>query len=146
MNNGNELERNKDVVRRCIEEVWNGGRVELIAELVHGNFRGHHERNRDQDVYGIDSFRGWVESVRAAAPDLRLRVGLMLAEADRVMVHLEGSGIRVGEAESGPAAAQAVTFTATAVLRLAEGRIAESWMIYDALGVLQQLGVVAPLR
>jgi len=139
-----ELKRNKDAVRRCLEEVWNGGRVDLIPELVQTSFRGHHERNRDEDIYGVEGFRACVETVRRHLPDLRLEMVLALAEGDRVMVHLNAKGNFRGQgSDYGPA--RALTFTATGILRMAEGRIAESWIIYDALGVLQQLELMAPL-
>jgi predicted ester cyclase len=140
----NELARNKDVVRRYVDEVWNGGQVDLIPELVHNSFCGHHERNRDEDIYGIEALRARVETARQHLPDLRLGVILALAEGDRVMVHLDASGTYRAPT-SNQAAGQTLTFTVTGIMRVAEGRIAESWIIYDTLGALQQLGVVASL-
>jgi hypothetical protein len=50
------LDRNKDLVRRCVEEIWNRGETFVIAELVHPSFRRHHERNQDQDTHGVEGF------------------------------------------------------------------------------------------
>lgn len=144
MTNGNELEQDKQNVRRCIAEVWNGGRLDLIPELVQASFCGHHERNRDQDIYGVEAFGAWVETVRRQLPDLHLDPLLVLAEGDRVMVHLAGAGTYRGDG-SAPGADRALIFTVTGTLRMAEGRIAEGWVIYDTLGVLQQLDLVALL-
>jgi steroid delta-isomerase-like uncharacterized protein len=145
MSNSNDTERNKALVRRCVEEIWNGGRTELIPELVQPYFRWHQERNVDRDVYGQEGFSTWVSKVRSGLPDLHLAVELMFAQADRVVLHLRGTGTHRGEFCGLPASGTALHFTVTAVVRVAEGKMAECWAIPDELGVRQQLGVVQPL-
>ena len=145
MSNGSDIERNKQLVRRCIQQVWNDGRAELIAELIHPRFRRHHERNPDFDAYGQEGFSVWVETVRTALPDLHLALELLFAEADRVMVHLRGTGTHEGDLYGLAASGTTLHFTATGVVRVAEGRIAECWAIPDELGIRQQLGAIPPL-
>jgi steroid delta-isomerase-like uncharacterized protein len=145
MSNGNEIGRNKELVRRWVEEVWNGGQTEVIAEIIHSNFRRHHERNPDFDSYGQDGCVAWMESVRSALPDLHLAVELLFAEDDRVMLHLLGTGTHHGDLYGLPASGTMLRFTVTAVLRLAGGNIVECWAIPDELGIRQQLGAVPPL-
>jgi len=145
MSNGNDTGRNKELVRRCVEEVWNGSRTEVIAEIMHPSFRRHHERNPDFDSYGQDGCEAWVKAARAALPDLHLAVELLFAEDDRVMLHLLGTGTHRGDLYGLPASGTPLRFTVTAVVRLAEGKIAECWAIPDELGIRQQLGAVPPL-
>jgi predicted ester cyclase len=145
MSNGNDMERNKEVVRRSIEEVWNGGRAELIPEMVHSSFRRHHERNPDLDAYGQEGFAAWVSAVRSALPDVHLEVDLLFAENDRVMLHLRGTGTNRGELCGLPASGTQIRFTLTGVVRIADGKIAECWAIPDELGIRQQLGAIPPL-
>jgi predicted ester cyclase len=146
MSTGNEIGRNKELVHRCVEELWNGGRTDVIAEIIHPSFRGHHERNPDSDAYGQDGCVAWVESVRSALPDLHLAVELLFAEDDRVMLHLRGTGTHRGDLYGLPASGTLLRFTVTAAVRLAEGKIAECWAIPDELGIRQQVGAVPPLR
>lgn len=145
MNNSNDIGRNKDLVRRCVEQVWNGGRAELIPNLVHPSFRRHHERDPDRDVYGQEGFSAWVDGVRTALPDLSLAILLLFAENDRVMWHLRGTATHRGELGGVPATGTMLNFTVTGVARIAEGKIAECWMIPDTLGIGQQLGVIPSL-
>lgn len=135
------LERNKDLLRRFVDEVWNGGHLDRIPDLVGSNFRCHHPRNRDADIYGVSDLEAQVEMAREAIADLHMSTLLLLADGDRVMAYVAVTGTSSGST-SGSSAGRSVSFTATAVLRLAEGRIAESWVIFDTLGLLGQLGMI----
>jgi steroid delta-isomerase-like uncharacterized protein len=144
MSNGDDLARDKDVVRRFVDEVCNGGRLDLIGELFQPDFRLHHERDVDRDRHGLDGVRTWVGEARAAFPDQQARIELMLAEADRVMLHLRITGTHRGDLWGVAASGTAVEFTATGIVRLRDGRIAEIWAVADQLGLLQRLGALAP--
>jgi predicted ester cyclase len=140
MSDSNDLQRNKELVGRCIEEIWNGGRTERIPAFIHPSFRRHHPRNADFDVYGQRGFSVWVSEVRSALPDIHLAVELQFAEEDRVMLHLRGTGTHQGELYGLAASGKALDFTVTGLVRLADELIAECWIIPDELGVRQQLG------
>jgi predicted SnoaL-like aldol condensation-catalyzing enzyme len=131
---GDSLERNKELVRRCIEVLWNEGKVERAGEFLHSAVRRHHDRNPDGDLYGVDAVRESLAGLRARVPDSRLDVVRLFAEGDRVMVYLSGGGTDAG--------GTALSFTVTAIVRIADGLIAEIWLIADTLGLLQQLGAV----
>lgn len=145
MSDDSLVEANKALVRRLVEEIGNNGKMELLGELVLPGFIRHHERNRDADLHGADAFRGWVLAVRGALPDLKLSIERIMAENDRVMVHLRGTGTHRGTLKGVAATGIPLAFTATAILRLAGGRLAEAWVIADTLGILQQLGAVRRL-
>jgi predicted ester cyclase len=144
MTNSDDLARNKAVVRRFIDEVCIAGRNELIPELFDPEFRLHHERNRDYDRGGLDGARSWVAETRAAFPDQQAQIERMLAENDRVMLHLRITGTHRGSVYGVQATGRTVEFTATEIVRLREGRIAEIWAVSDQLGLLQRVGAVAP--
>jgi predicted SnoaL-like aldol condensation-catalyzing enzyme len=132
--NGEALERNKDLVRRTIDVLWNEGQVERAGEFLHPAVRRHHERNPDADLHGPDAVRAALADLRGRVPDSRLEVVRLFAEGDRVMVYLSGEGTDTG--------GTVLTFTVTAIVRIADGLIAEIWLIADTLGLLQQLGAV----
>lgn len=142
MSDGSLVEANKALVRRVVEEIGNNGRMALLDELVLPGFVRHHERNRDADLHGADAFGGWVLAARAALPDLKLSIERILAENDKVMVHLRGTGTHRGTLKGVAATGIPLAFTATAIVRIAGGRLAEAWVIADTLGILQQLGAV----
>lgn len=145
--NGEALEPNKDLVRRTVDVLWNEGAMDRAGEFLHPAVRRHHERNPDADLHGLDAARAALADLRGRVPDSRLEVVRLFAEGDRVMVYLAGQGTPAGAVAGQAVAGQgapgtALTFTVTAIVRIADGLIAEIWLIADTLGLLQQLGAV----
>lgn len=67
---------------------------------------------------------------------------IILGEHDRVTVRWTGSGTHKAEVMGIPPTGKSVRVDAISVLRIADGKIAEMWEVWDTLGMLQQLGVV----
>jgi steroid delta-isomerase-like uncharacterized protein len=61
---------------------------------------------------------------------------------DRVVVRWIGRGTHTGELMGVPATGATVAVDAITILRIADGQIAEEWTVWDALGLLQQVGAV----
>jgi predicted ester cyclase len=142
MSHSSLVEGNKALVRRVIEQVWNNGDMTPLGELMQPGFIHHHERNRDADLHGIEALRSRVLALRKAVPDLRLAIDRIFGENDKVMVHLRGTGTYAGPSRDVATTGTPLTFTATGIVRVADGRLAEAWVITDTLGILQQLGAV----
>ena len=145
MSNVTLTEENKKIVRRCVEQLWNEGKTELIAELIHPNFIRHHERNQDEDIHGIEGAKVWLTQTRLALSNLEFTIERIFAENDRVMVYLRGRGDQKSDLKDGGVTNTELTWTATTLLRMADGKIAECWLIVDTLGILQRLGVIAAI-
>jgi predicted ester cyclase len=82
---------------------------------------------------------------RTAFPDQRVAVDDLLAESDRVAVRFTLRGTHLGELLDLAPTGRRVTVPGVAIYRIAGGRIAEGWVGFDALGLLEQLSVLAPL-
>jgi steroid delta-isomerase-like uncharacterized protein len=136
------VENNKRVVERCFTDIWNDGNLDAVDELIHPNIVRHHERNQDEDLHGREEFRAWISQTRQAFPDLRLTIEQIFGEADRVMAHVRGRATHKGEFKGVPATGSGIEWTATALVRVADSKIVECWVIADTLGILQQLGVI----
>ena len=61
---------------------------------------------------------------------------------DRVVARWTGSGTHVGEVNGIPPTGRDVRVDAISIHRLRDGRIAETWEVWDTLTFLQQIGVV----
>lgn len=83
-------------------------------------------------------------TMRAAVPDLRCEIQQMIVAGDRVVVHLRFRGRFDGRFGTVEGSGQAVDFIATDIYRIAEDRINENWHLEDNLGLMRQLGLVAP--
>jgi steroid delta-isomerase-like uncharacterized protein len=139
-------EDNKRIVERCLNDIWNQGKMDAVADLVHPNFIRHHQRNQDQDLHGVEDFRGWVSQTRQALPDLRFTIEQIFGETDRVMAHVRGRATHKGELKGVPATGTEIEWTVTTFIRLADGKIVECWAVADTLGILQQLGAIPRMQ
>lgn len=59
---------------------------------------------------------------------------------DRVVVRWTGTGTHNTELMGIPPTGKSVRVAAISILRIADGKIAEQWCVWDTLGMLQQLG------
>jgi predicted ester cyclase len=66
----------------------------------------------------------------------------LLTEGDKVVARMTFSGRHTGEFFGVAATDREVCFTGIVWFRIAEGKIVEHWGEFDALALLQQLGVV----
>lgn len=67
----------------------------------------------------------------------------MIVSGDRVVSHLRFTGHFTGTFNGMKGQGQAVSFIATDIYRIADGKIAENWHLEDNLTFLQQIGVIA---
>ena len=127
------------VVRRFYEEMNNGRRNEIAAEL----FTPDHRMHDPQVPAGVGP-QGMVDVVTPYQTAVEGHWGIeeIFSSGDRVVVRWTGSGRHTGEINGIPAAGRPVRVSAITIHRMAGGRIAESWEVWDTLGFLQQLGVV----
>jgi steroid delta-isomerase-like uncharacterized protein len=67
---------------------------------------------------------------------------VMSAGDDRVVARWIGRGTHRGELMGLEPTGKPIEVDAISVFRIAEGKIAEEWTVWDALGLLQQVGAV----
>ena len=85
-------------------------------------------------------FRQSITEIKAAFPDYAGTDELYVVEGDRVVSRWTYHGTHLGEWMGVPATGRRVTFTGISVDRVVDGRIVESIVEMDMLGVLQQIG------
>lgn len=131
---------NKAVVRRFFTEVWGGGSEAVAQELLADAYVGH----MTGSPAPLDR-AGWLaffREFRVAFPDAQFTIEDMIAEGDRVVMRLTMRGTHRGVFNGIAATGKSVVVAGTSIERVADGRIVEGWVTNDALGLLQQLGVL----
>lgn len=134
-------EENKNVVRRWIEEFWNNHHVSIANEILTPDNRNHDPAN--PDVGNGPEAHVKLHSIYATAlPDLHFHIEDMIAEADRVVARWTMTGTHNGDLQGIQPTGKKVNLNGTSICRIANGKIAEQWVNWDALGLMQQIGVV----
>ncbi len=137
-------ENNKAIVRRLIEEVWNKGNLSLVDELFAPNYE-HHDASTPDFGRGPESEKKRVTLYRNAFPDVRLTIEDIIAEGETVMTRWSCRGTHKGDLSGIAPTGKQFTISGITVGRLANGKMAESYVSWDALGLMQQLGAVPEL-
>jgi steroid delta-isomerase-like uncharacterized protein len=134
-------EQNKAIVRRLFEEVWNKGNLSVADELFTPNY-DHHDPSTPDVGRGPESEKKRATLYRTAFPDLRLTIEDIIAEGDAVMARWSCRGTHKGDLSGIAATGRQFSISGVTVARLANGKMAEGYVNWDALGLMQQLGVV----
>jgi len=133
-------ELNKNVVRRTIEELWNKGDASLADQLLAPNYT-HHDSATPDVGRGPDGEKKRLAIYRTAFPDLRLTIEDLIAEGDLVMARWSARGTHRGELNGIAPTGKQFHITGVSIARISNGKMAEGWVNWDALGLMQQLGV-----
>jgi predicted ester cyclase len=132
------VEENKVIVRRFVEEVYNKGNLDSIADyFIQGSFlAGGHA--------------GQVKVMKTAFPDNHFTIEEMIAESDQVVARMTVRGTNSGPIAGLPAFGKLETpipatgkqtmSTAIYIFTLRDGKIASITAELDQIGMLQQMG------
>ena len=137
-------EANKNVVRRLFEEVWNKGNLPVTDELFTPNY-AHHDASTPDVGRGPESEKKRVTLYRNAFPDIRLTIEDMLAEGETVVARWSCRGTHKGELNGIAPTGKQFNITGISIARFTNGKMFEGYINWDALGLMQQLGVVPEL-
>jgi steroid delta-isomerase-like uncharacterized protein len=132
---------NKAISRRFYEDVWNGSNLDALGELASDDIV---LRDRDMgDHRGADAAREFISTYRGAFPDLRFTIEEQIAEGDSVVTRWTARGTHQGELMGIPPTGRKATVSGLTLDRIVDGRISVSIGSWDALGMMQQLGVLS---
>lgn len=135
-------ERNKAIVRSFFEEVYNKGNSDIIDDIFSDDFDSNDPTSCG--VKGPEYVKQFAIRMRTAFPDIHFTVDEMIAEGDRVVVHVTFRGTHLGEYMGIPPTGNQVTVKGVELARFAGRKIVEQgWHYYQELQLLQQLGLLS---
>jgi len=131
------------IVRRLIEEGFNGGDLAVADELIapdcleHQNFGPNH-------APGADGVKAVIASLRRAFSDFRLTIDAVSVSGDTVWLRMTGTGTNDGSFMGNPPTGRPMRINVFDALRVEGSRIVEHWGVPDRLEALFQLGLAQP--
>jgi steroid delta-isomerase-like uncharacterized protein len=134
------MQEARSVVRGFIEDVINQGNIDAADQYFW-------EDMVEQVPFpgqgpGVEGLKDVLRMMRSAFPDMHWTVEEQIAEGDRVMTRFEWTGTHQGNFLGVPATGRAVKTWGMVIDRLEEGRIKDTRILMDALGLMMQLGAV----
>jgi predicted ester cyclase len=114
-----DADQNKTLFTVVVNQVYNGGDLALIDDLVSTNV------SNNGAPLGRDGFKALVKDERAKDPARKLRVDDLVTDGDRVIGRLSASS---GSGE-------------ILVLRIKDGQVTEQWTMADEPALRKQFGL-----
>jgi steroid delta-isomerase-like uncharacterized protein len=135
---------NKAIIRRLYGEVWNGRRLDLISEIISPS-HALHDNNASGSSIGPEAYKTQVNRFLSGFPDLRFSIDDMVAEDEKLVVSWNIAGTHRGEFMGIPATNKKISVDGITINHIVNGKIIDSYINWDALGMLQQLGLAPAL-
>ena len=133
-------QENIEVLGRFIQEVINQGRLDVADEIVQENFVELDPLPGQQQ--GREGLKAVIAMMRAAFPDIHWVADETIAAGEKVVTRFTWTGTQRGSFLGIPATGKSVTVKGVVIDRLSGGKMADSRILMDSLGMMQQLGVI----
>ena len=132
---------NKKLVLRLYDEVWNKRHIQVVNELLSPShaIQGNHLL---ESGVGPEAYKLVVAGFLRGFPDLRFRVEDLVEEDGKVVAFWTISGTHQGEFHGVPATGKKIIVEGITISNLANGKILDSIVSWDVLGLMQQLGAI----
>jgi steroid delta-isomerase-like uncharacterized protein len=135
------MSTNKAIVQSFVD-VWNTRDFDRFDELMADDAVLH--VSGGELSCNPAATRAIAEEWTTAFPDWRFELLALVAEADLVVAHIPYSGTHRGAIAGVEATGASCVVDEMVIFRIAGGKIAEAWEVYDEAGMWRQLGAAPP--
>jgi steroid delta-isomerase-like uncharacterized protein len=93
------------------------------------------------DPLHVEGFKQFGGVFRTAFPDGKLTIEDLIVQGEKVVSRVSYRGTHTGDMLGIPPTGKAVTVSAMIIDQFADGKIVESWRLFDQMSMMQQLGL-----
>lgn len=129
---------------RRLFHAWGQASDDVVDKLVTPDFTVYYPLLQ-QPLHGPEAFKALLRAIHAGAPDIDVVIEEIKAIDDIVLLRWSEHGTHLGELLGIPATGKRFNLTGLTLYRFRDGKVYEERGEEDALGLLQQLGVVPSL-
>jgi steroid delta-isomerase-like uncharacterized protein len=135
--------RNKELVAEVFS-IIEAGDLDRLDAYVAADYVRHCQATPDVNVTSLQGFKEYLIDLEESFPDQKLVVHRLVAEDDLVAFWATWSAVQEGSMGDFPATGKRMELDIAGMHRVAEGKIVESWMTWDNLTGLMQVGLFPP--
>jgi len=136
-----DANRNKELALSANEEIWNRGNFDILEEIFAEDFVEHFLPFGTR-TEGLEALRKNLMAHREAFPDWKEVVDLIISEGDLVVLQYTSTGTNTGSFMGHPATGKKIRISEVTILKIADHKIAEQWLLPDMMSLYQQLGFI----
>jgi steroid delta-isomerase-like uncharacterized protein len=134
-------QQNMAIIRKAHADLQRGD-IESYKAVISPDYVRHCQAMPPdlQEIHGREKFFGFIEEFLAAVPSYRDSLSNMIADGDRVAYISTMTGTQTGPLGDLPASGKSFTLVSIIIQRLEDGKVAETWISWDNVAFLYQLG------
>ena len=138
-------QQNMEVVRRAHAALARGD-FQAFETTIGPNYVRHCQAMppEQRELHGTEEFFGFLREFLTAVPQYEDSLSQMMADGDRVAYVSTMKGVQTGPLGDLPATGKEFTLVNIIIQRLENGKIVETWVSWDNLAFLTQLGLMPP--
>ena len=136
------LNKNKELITRYFEEVWNQGKLEVLDEIIAADYINH-SPGMPNPPKGPAGLKPIVLAIRQAFPDLKYVIKNMVISEEQVAVHTTMHGTHQGDFFGLTPTAKFIEVDQMQIERIKNNQIIEHWRVTNDLALMRQLGQIA---
>ena len=135
-----KAQKNKEIVKKTFEIVANGDYEGMDAYIASDMVR-HCQATPEIVIESLDAFKEFIRNDRKSIPDQKLNVKMLVAEGDLVAFWCTYTGTHTGQMGPFPPTGKSANLDFSGVHRLENGKVVETWVTWDNVTILSQLGL-----
>ena len=132
-------ETNKALVHRFFE-AFNAGDLDAAVAVFAPNAVVHN--SGAPDPLNLEGFGQLAGVFLAAFPGGQHSIDDIVVEGDKVVTRITYRGAHTGDLMGMPPTGKHVAVSAMTIDKIANGKIVETWRLFDQMSMMQQLGVI----
>ena len=138
-------EQNKALVQRIHAEISRGN-LEIFDEVLSPNYIRHCQAMPPefQEIHGIEVFKAFVADFVSAVSNCKDEIEFIIADSNMVAYVTTTTGIQTGPMGDLPPSGKEFVLKNIVIQRIENGKIAETWISWDNVALLTQLGFFPP--
>jgi len=132
-------EQTEAVAHRWHLEVVQEGNTGLADQILTPDVLIH---VNGQESRGVDAAKQLATALKTAFPDIRITHDEVIVSGDRVAIRWTSDQTHGGDYFGTPASGKRIHIEGLDLFHIRDGKIAEMWIEFDNLGILQQMGAI----
>lgn len=116
--------------------VYNDKNLDLIDEIFSDDYVGHVNAH---DIVGAEKAKGFIGGFVEGIPDANYDVKDVFESGDRVICRWRCTGNQTGNFYGMPPSGKPIDVNGITIFRIASGKIAELWNVWDQFTLVEQL-------
>jgi len=138
-----QAERNKQLFIQGVEAI-NNRNWDALDALIAPSYVRHCQATPDVNVNSLDDFKQFLKQDAATFLDSRMKIERLVAQGDLVAFHCTYTGTQQGQMGPFPASGKQMSLDIIGIHRIENGKLVETWLTWDNLAALTQLGHFPP--